>query len=70
MTQQEARDKFKVQMRTRYTDEHIRRAIDYSLDCGDPDWALANATAAQAMIAYNEMVSRRVSDARKSWGLE
>jgi len=54
---------------TKYSDDNIRRTINYSLDCGDPDWSKANAAAAQAMIAYNEMIDNRIQRAMRSQGM-
>ena len=54
---------------TKYSDDHIRSTINDSLNCGEPHYAMANAAAAQAMIAYNEMIDNRIQRAMRSQGM-
>ena len=71
MTLQEARNKWDEMEKTKFSIIEIKQTIDNAFEYShDPHWATANAQTAQSMIAYNDMIDRKIKQAKKSWGVK
>jgi len=60
--------------KTRYSDVEIKNCIASGsrfsgTDVSNEDYAQACFQKAMAMIAYNEMINRRINSAKKTWGV-
>jgi len=62
--------------KTRYSDDVIRNHINIAIELQSSEKLLSNeyaeveASIAQTMIAYNEMINDRIINAKNSWGLK
>jgi hypothetical protein len=51
-------------------DDRIEVMITGAYTGTNPEWSIANALTALAMIAYNQMIDEKIAKAKKSWGID